>query len=295
MHAILVFMLLFFLTGLSYAEEVTIGLIPEQNVFKQAERYKHLGEYVEKKTGLKVKFTILSRYGNILERFSADKMDGAFFGSFTGALAIEQLGVEPLARPINLDGTSTYQGYIFVRKASGIKNIAGMKGKRLVFVEKATTAGYIFPMAYFKEHGIDNIDAYFEEYYFAGSHDAAIYAVLNGKADVGCAKNSMFDRLARNDPRVEKELLIIAKSPHVPSNGLAVRKNLNSGIKKRLKDALINMDKDAEGKDALKKFEAIGFIMTTKDDYKPAFEIAKKSGINIKVIIKDLAQDNICF
>ena len=48
-------------------------------------------------------------------------MDGSFFGSFTGAMAIEKLGVEPIARPVNLDGTSTYKGYIFVRKDSGIK------------------------------------------------------------------------------------------------------------------------------------------------------------------------------
>ncbi|RJQ40959.1 MAG: phosphate/phosphite/phosphonate ABC transporter substrate-binding protein [Nitrospiraceae bacterium] len=281
MHLSLVVMMLFFLAGVSYAEELTIGLIPEQNVFKQAERYKLLGEYIEKKAGIKIKFTILPRYGNIIDRFKADKMDGAFFGSFTGAMAIETSGVEPIARPVNLDGTSTYKGYIFVKKDSGIKNTADMKGKRLVLVEKATTAGYIFPMAYFKRHGI-NIDAYFKEHYFAGTHDAAINAVLEGKADVGCAKHSMFDRMARNDPGIKNKLAIIAESPEVPSNGLCVRKNLNAEIKKRLKDVLLGMDKDAEGKETLKKFEAIKFVPTTKEDYRPVFDIVKSAGIDIK-------------
>lgn len=272
----------FLLSALSYGAELTIGLIPEQNVFKQVARYQPLGDYIGKKTGIKVKFTILSRYGNIIKRFVSDKMDGAFFGSFTGAMAIQKLGVEPLARPVNLDGSSTYWGYIFARKDSGIKTAADMKGKRIAFVEKATTAGYIYPMAFFKEHGIKDINTYFREYYFAGSHDAAIYAVLDRKFDVGCAKHSMFDRVARSNPRVIKELVILAKSPQVPSNGLAVRKDLSPALKKQLRDVLLSMDKDPEGLETLKHFEAIRFIPTTKEDYNPVFDIARKAGIDLK-------------
>ncbi|MFZ6017256.1 MAG: PhnD/SsuA/transferrin family substrate-binding protein [Nitrospirota bacterium] len=51
-----------------------------------------------------------------------------------------------------------------------------------------------------------------KRYYFTGSYDAAIYAVLDKKADVGAAKHSVYDRVRRNDPRVDKELLILAES-----------------------------------------------------------------------------------
>jgi phosphonate transport system substrate-binding protein len=60
----------------------------------------------------------------------------------------------PLARPVNNDGTSTYFGYIFVRKDSNIKETADMKGKTLALVERATTAGYVFPLAWFKLQGV---------------------------------------------------------------------------------------------------------------------------------------------
>ncbi len=266
----------------SPAAELTIGLIPEQNVFKQMARYQPLGDYIARKTGLKVKFTILSRYGNLIDRFKAEGLDGAFFGSFTGALAIHKLGVEFLARPVNLDGSSTYWGYIFVRKDSGIRNSADMKNKRLVFVDKATTAGYVFPVAYLKEHGVNDLKSYFKETYFAGSHDAAIYAVLDKQADIGVAKHSMFDRVARTDPRVKKELLILAESPKVPSNGLGVRKDLSPAVKKQLRDVLIGMDQDRNGKEVLKKFEAIQFIPTSQEDYNIVIEYARKAGIDLK-------------
>ncbi len=278
------FILLFPLAAFSQSpqKEILIGLIPEMNVFKQQERFKPLTEYLTKKTGVKVNITILSRYGNIIERFTSEKMDGAFFGSFTGALAIEKLGVDPIARPINLDGSTTYHGYMFVRKNSGIKSVKDMKGRKMAFVEKATTAGYIFPVAYLKENGVTDIKKFFSEYYFTGSHDAAIYAVLDKKADIGAAKHSMYDRVRKADPRVDKELMILAESAKVPSNGLCVRKGLDKDIKNKLKNALLNIDKDPEGKVVLEKFGAIRFIETTVVDYKPVFDLADKAGINIK-------------
>ena len=152
----------------------------------------------------------------------------------------------------------------------------------MAFVEKATTAGYIFPVAYLKEHGVSNYKTFFSEYYFTGSHDAAIFAVLDKKADIGAAKHSIYDRVRLSDPRVDKELVILAESIKVPSNGLCVRKGLDSTLKKKLQNTLLNLDKDPEGRIVLDKFGARKFIETTVADYKSVFELAKKAGIDIK-------------
>jgi phosphonate transport system substrate-binding protein len=279
LYSIIVFVLL---ASQSYAEEIKIGLIPEQNVFKQMKRYKPIGHYIEKKTGIKIKFTILSRYGNIIDNFQRLGLDGAFWGSFTGALAIEKLGVEHIARPVNLDGTSSYRGYIFVHKNSIIDSVERMRHMVIAFVDKATTAGYIFPVAYLKHHGVRNINTYFKEYFFTGSHDAAIYAVLNKEADIGCAKNTIFDALAKNDPRVKNDLVILATSPDVPSNGLGLKNGINPDVRDKLKTALLGMDKDPEGKKVLDSFGVLKFIETTEADYKPVFDAADKAGINLK-------------
>jgi len=275
-------LMFFMLSGVSYADELTIGLIPEQNVFKQMDRYEPIGRYLEKKVGLKIRFIILSRYGNIINSFAEENMDGAFWGSFTGALAIKQLGVEPIARPEWPDGTSTYHGYIFVRKDSGIRNVADMKGKSIAFVERATTAGYVFPLAYLKENGVDDIDTYFKEYYFAGSHDSAVHEVYIGKADIGSAKNTIFNLVVDNDPGIKNELIILARSPVVPSNGLGLRSDLDPVVKRKLQDALLDMDKNPVGRKALELYGAARFISTSKDDYAPVFDSAAKAGIDMK-------------
>ena len=263
-------------------KKILIGLIPEMNIFKQKQRFDSLGEYLSKKTGIGIKFTILSRYGNIIESFEKEKMDAAFFGSFTGAAAVYKLGVVPLARPVNPDNASTYKGYLFVRKDSNIKDIKGMKGKKMVFVEKATTAGYVFPLAYLKENGISSPDGFFKEYYFSGSHDAAIDAVLDGKADIGAAKNTIYERMRTDSPRIDQELVIIAQSLAVPSNGLCVRKDLDDSVKKKLQNALLAMHTDPDGQAVLKEFGALKFIETSAKDYEPVHALAKKAGIDLK-------------
>lgn len=262
--------------------QLVIGLIPEMNIFKQKARFEPLGEYLSKAVGMPVRFIILSRYGNILDRFKAEHMDGAFFGSFTGALAIERLGVVPLARPVNLDGSSTYHGHLFVRRDSGIKGVAEMRGKRMAFVDRATTAGYVFPLAWFRQNGVTNPSALFRETFFTGSHDAAIRAVLDGSADVGAVKHSMYDRVRAENPRVDKELVILAESPSVPSNGLCVRPDLPPELQSKLRGALLGIASDPVGVAVLMQFGALRFTETTAGDYRPVFDMARSAGIDLK-------------
>ena len=262
------------------AVTVTIGLIPEQNIFRQMDRYDPLASYISKKLGIKIKLKVLPRYGNFIDNFVSEGMDGAFFGSFTYALAHARLGVEVLARPVSLDGASTYYGMIFVRKDSGIKSIQDMKGKRFAFVDKATMAGYLLPRAYFQKHNL-NFRTFLREVYYTGTHEDAIYDVLNRKADIGAAKNTVYERLAGADRRITNKLIVLERSPEVPENGLAVRKDLDDAIKKKLKEALLGMNTDTEGITVLKEFGARQFIETTDKDYLPVYEYARVSNLNL--------------
>ena len=262
---------------------ITIGLIPERNIFKQLDRYEPLADYLSRRIGGDIKLKVLTRYGNIIDNFVSAGLDGAFFGSFTYTLAHVKLGVEPIARPESFDGISTYYGMIMVRKDGGIKTAQDMKGKIFAFVDRATTAGYLLPLAYFKENGIDDYQTFLRETYFAGTHEAAIYDLLNKKADICAAKDTVFARLAARDRRLSKELLLLARSPDVPENGLALKKNFDGTIKNELKKALISMDKDPEGIEVLKKFGARKFIETTNDDYASVYKYVKQIGLNLSV------------
>ncbi len=260
---------------------ITVGVVPEQNIFQEIDRYQAIADYVSKKIGSRIELKVLTQYGNIIDNFFSLGLDGAFLGSFTYALAHSKLGLEVLARPEDIRGVSTYHGFIFVRKDSGIRTAKDMKGKRFVFVDKATTAGYLHPLAYFDRNGIKNYKTYFSETYFAGTHGDAINDVLNKRADIGAAKNTIYERMAKTDDRIMNELIILDISPDVPENGLAVRKDLNDSVKKELKDVLLTMDSDPDGRIVLKKFGARRFIETADKDYEPVYNYAKKIGLDL--------------
>ena len=261
---------------------IRIGLIPEQDIFSQKQRYEPIAEYLSKRIGANVELVILSRYGNIIENFVSNRLDGAFFGSFTGALAHRKLRVEALARPEYPDGTSTYHGLLFVRKDSGIAGVEDMKGKRFAFVDKATTAGWLLPLYYFKTQGVDDPSTWLKETYFAGTHEGVIHDVLERKADIGAAKNTIFSLLTSTEPKISEELSILARSPDVPENALCVRADLDEPLKNDLRIALLSMDQDEAGKEVLRSFGAARFIDTNEADYTTVFEYAETIGLDLE-------------
>ncbi len=263
------------------SKELVIGLIPETNIFQQMERFKPLGKYLSEQTGTNIKFSVLTRYGNLIENFQQHHLDGAFFGSFTGALAIQKLGIVPIARPVNLNGKSTYSGMIFVRKDSGIKTVQDMRGKRFAFVERATSAGYIFPLAYLADHGVKNVTEFMGETFFTGSHDAAMYAVLQRKAGVGAAKDSVYEWVASRDPAINRDLQVLARSEEFPSNGLGLRKDMDPALVARLKTVLLHLHENPQGLKVLETLRAKRFIETRVEDYKPVFDAARHAGIDV--------------
>jgi phosphonate transport system substrate-binding protein len=258
-----------------------LALVPEKNVFEQRRRYRYITDYLAGKLGFKVHIDIMSNYGQICEAFLNGTTDTGFFGSFSYVLTHARAGIEPVARPVWPDGSSTYRSYIFVRKDSGIRTLEDMKGKTLVLVDKATTAGYIFPLFYFRSFGIKNLSDIFAKIYFAGSHDVAAWAVYTGEADVGGAKNHIYNALGDEYPDFREQMITLVESPAVPSNCFAVRKDLSPALKLRLKGLLLNLDKTEEGQKILADFGATKFIPTVNEEYHSLYQMIDQLDIDL--------------
>lgn len=265
--------------GLS--QRLRIGLIPEQHVFAQKSRYQPLFDYLGAALGVSFDIQILSRYGNLIGNFNELELDAAFFGSFTGAMAIKQLGMVPLARPHYTSGLSSYYGVIFVRKQSGIRQAADMRGKKMVFVDRATTAGYLLPLDYFQQNGIKDYTHWFSDYYFAGTHEDAILEVLKGHADVGAAKSTIFYRMALANPQILEDLQILASSPHVPANTFGVRGDLPQELVVQLREQLLGMHLTPAGRTVLEGMGVQRFLQTSCEDFVPVFDYARHIGLDL--------------
>ena len=259
------------------AGEMLIGLIPEENIFNQVKRHRPLAAYLSSKLGKKVKLSILSRYGDIIDKFESRGMDGAFFGVYTGFITMERLGVEPIARPVALDGKSTVRSYIFVRKDSGIKTVKELRGKRIAFVDSATVTGYLYAVSFFNEKGIHDVTRYFKECFFTGSHDSVVASVFDNRADVGCAMSRVYQKMIEKDVAIKNELTIIAASDEFPAATLCLRKSLPASLKAKIKGILLHMEDDPEGRAVLNKLGALRFVEAKKADFMPFAHLIRKA------------------
>ncbi|MDO8663097.1 MAG: phosphate/phosphite/phosphonate ABC transporter substrate-binding protein [Candidatus Omnitrophota bacterium] len=260
--------------------QLRIGIIPEQDIRKMAARYEPLAEYLGKKLNLKVTLVYLDNYGEVCDKFISQQLDAAFFGSFSYALTHAKAGVEALSRP-DYQGVSTYRGLIIVRKDGNIKDLPDMRNKRLALVHRATYAGYLYPLYYFKEHKVADLDLFFSQVIFSGSHDKAIIAVLNGQADIAVPKDLVYERMLKDNPDLENKLLILSASKPVPSNAFCVRKGLGLSLKDRLKNILLNLENEPEAGPVLVALGASRFIETNDKDYANLYEIIKALKIDL--------------
>lgn len=258
-----------------------LGIEPEHNIFDQMERYRALAAYLSDQLGVKVNLTIMSRYGEVIKRIRDRQLDGAFLSSYTATLGIRQLGLEPVVSPVNLNGESTSRGYIFVRADSGIHGVAEMRGKSMIYVDPATMEGYLYPRAYLRGQGVADLDTFFGHISFAGSHASVLYAVLDGRADIGAAKDTVFDKLTRQDPSIGQELQIIARSPQEPEVTLCLRQELGEELRGKIGEALLRMDKTARGKRVLQDFAALRFIAAIPSDFARIEQMAREAGVTL--------------
>lgn len=263
-------------------QHLKIVLVPEQNIYEQRQRYGLIASYLAKELAMDVRIAIMPSYGKICDAFLDGEADAGFFGSFSYVLTRAKVGIEPVARPVWIDGSSTYSGYIFVRKDSGIVSVADMRDRRLALVDRATTAGYIFQRFYLLKHGVEDMDAYFHQVLFAGGHDASAWAVYTGEADVGGAKNHIYHALEREYADFGDKMRVLARSPDVPSNGLAVRADLDPLLKNRLKEVLLGLEDSPEGRRVLKEFGARRFIANSDDDYGALTKMVGELGLDLE-------------
>jgi len=260
-------------------EKLVIGLVPEVNRKAQIDRYFTLIKYLERKVGVKVGMKYLPNYGATYEEMRDGLIDGGFLGSFLYCMTRAHIQSEPIARPVRLDGVSTYTGYTFVRKDSGIKGPGDMKGKTIALVDPLSMSGYLAQRLFFKKHGIDiNKDV---KIFWVGSHDASVMAVFNKQADMGGAKNHVFNKLVSENAAAKEALSILDESPAVPDSVLAVSKNLNPKIKEKIKNVFAAMASDPVGQGILRKFGARAFIETKDEDYRDLYGMIKKAGIDL--------------
>jgi phosphonate transport system substrate-binding protein len=254
-----------------------VSAIPDESPTELQRKFKPLGDYLAKATGLKVEFTPVTDYAASVEGLINHKLDMVWFGGFTFVQAkIRSKGqVTPLVQRAEDEKFRS----VFITTSRDINKLEDLKGKTLSFGSESSTSGHLMPRSFLLAAKI-NPDTDLKRIAFSGAHDATVAAVAGGKVDAGALNISVWDKLVAEkkvDPAVVR---VFYTTPGFYDYNWSVHSNMSPELKKKITDAFLALDASTPaGKEILELQRASKFIPTKAENYGAIEAAAHNAGL----------------
>ncbi|CDG83831.1 putative selenate ABC transporter substrate-binding protein [Janthinobacterium agaricidamnosum] len=254
-----------------------VSAIPDENPTELQRKFKPLGDYLEKKIGIKVEFTPVTDYAASVEALINKKVDMVWFGGFTFVQAKDRSKnqITPLVQRAE---DEKFQS-VFITTNKNINKLEDLKGKTLSFGSESSTSGHLMPRSYLLAAHI-NPDTDLKRIAFSGAHDATVAAVAGGKVDAGALNISVWQKLVA-EKKVDPALVrVFYTTPGYYDYNWSVRSDMDPVLRKKLTDAFLALDpKNPQDKAILDLQRASKFILTKPENYGAIEAAAHNAGL----------------
>ena len=198
---IFLFIIIFLLTATAFAEKKTtkIGVLAKRGPEHCLEKWSLTGEYLNNKIPGK-RFVIVplgfDRIFSAVEKGEVDFVlaNPSIYVELENRFKVNRIAT--LKNNVNNGEYTKFGSVIFVKKINNeILRLKDLKKKAVLAVSEKSFGGFIMAWRELKEAGIDPFKD-FASLGFAGTHDAVVYAVRDGKADAGIVRTDVLERMA---------------------------------------------------------------------------------------------------
>ena len=259
---------------------IKMGFVPLKNSEQLVEDVKPIADYLSQKMGVKVEAFTASNYIGVVEGIGSGSVDFGIIPPFSAVLAQKQSNAQPLLTSKGKTRKSGYTAELYVRKDSGIKSLEDVKGKKVAFVDPSSSSGYIYPGAMLVKAGI-NLDKDIS-YQFSGGHDKSLQLLLNKDVDVIATFDGVEERYAKDFPAALTDIEKLASSDTIPGIMVTASSKMDKDLQEKLKQALLDMDKDPKMKELFTKmFSITGFEEVDQTAYNKVEETAKVMNVDL--------------
>ncbi|MGD9279221.1 MAG: PhnD/SsuA/transferrin family substrate-binding protein, partial [Desulfobacterales bacterium] len=170
------------------ADVITYAYLPQYSHTVSYQRHHLLIEFLRKETGFNIKQIFPDTFDQHMTMVGQGKIDISYSNPFIYIKIAHRYGAQAFARIAEIYNQENFRGQIICRADNQlIKTIADCRGKSWLAVDSTSAGGYLYPLGYFIDHGIQKTD--FSEIAFApgpgGKQEKVVLAVYAGKYDVG--------------------------------------------------------------------------------------------------------------
>lgn len=265
-------------TGVLAQDVLRISAIPDESPTELQRKFKPLGDYLSKETGMKVEFTPVTDYAAVVEALATKKIDMAWLGGFTYVQT--KIRTNGTAIPIIQRVEDEKFTSVFIVPAdSSLKTLGELKGKTIAFGSPSSTSGHLMPRYFLMQAGI-NPDKDFKNIAFSGAHDATVAFVASGKADVGALNASVWSKLNETkNPSALKSKVLSTTPPYFDYNW-TVRGDLDPTLVKKITDAFLKLDaSNPNYKELMDLQRASKYVTTKSSNYDDIEKAARSAGL----------------
>ncbi len=272
-------------------------LVPSVDAQKVTASAEALVRFLRQYTGYHIEASVPTSYIAVVEAFGAGRVDIAAMNAFSYVLAHERYGARAVLRVVRRHGELSYRGQIVVHAESGITRLQQLQGKRIAYVDPASTSGYVLPKALLEREGIRPA-----EEVFALRHDNVVTMVYQRQVDAGATYYSPPDpvtgeirdaraRVLRQFPDVLQKVRILAVTDSIPNDPVVVRADLPEEIAERLVQGLLAFQSTEEGRRALFEIYSVeGFVPASDRDYDGLRELLRRYVKDVERQLRDGAR-----
>ncbi|MDE3112692.1 MAG: phosphate/phosphite/phosphonate ABC transporter substrate-binding protein [Chloroflexota bacterium] len=271
----------------SFDRPIVMAFVPSQDTARITASGKAIAASLEKATALKWDVKVPTSYAATIEGMCAGQIDVAWLAPLSYVTAHQKNCANVLLASVRNDETgkpsTTYNSQIVVRSDSGIKDLAGLKGKKFAFVDPLSTSGTLFPMVQIKQQTNMEPKAFFSQTIFAGGHDKSMLAVYQGQVDGAASFIDARDQLEKTFPDIKQKTTRILTAGPIPNDTVSVRSGFPQDLATQIQKALLDYAKTDDGKKALKALYSIDGLATTDAKlYDPLLAAAKIAGLDLE-------------
>ncbi|MEO8523662.1 MAG: putative selenate ABC transporter substrate-binding protein [Caldimonas sp.] len=255
-----------------------VSAIPDEAPTELQRKFKPLGDYLKKETGLEVLFIPVTDYAAVVEGLASNKLDLAWLGGFTYVQARIRTngGVVPIVQRAE---DARFTSRFIVPLDSPAKTLADLKGKTFAFGAPSSTSGSLMPRYYLLQAGIDP-ERDFKSVAFSGAHDATVAFVAAGRAEAGVLNASVMDKLVETHNANAAKVRVLSVTPPYFDYNWTVRPGMDAALTKKLTDAFLKLDPARpEMKEIMDLQRASKFIPTQSSNYDSIEAAAKSAGL----------------
>ncbi len=160
-----------------------------------------------------------------------------------------------------------FKGLILVRKDSGIKHIADLKGREISYPSPTAVAACMMPQAFLQAQGLDVMHDTTNRY--VGSQESSIMNVYLKQTDAGATWPPPWRAFQKEHPLEASELRIAWETKALVNNSVMVRRDLPAVVGIEVRAALLRLTHSPEGQQMLARMETAGFTSAQDSDYEP--------------------------